>query len=82
MKTLNNMPGFTAEAALDNVSTRYQTTAALTVHGGGIVEPAGTVFLPNKPIPCLRWRCIPRPNQNPKCFRTLGFWNSATSRCE
>lgn len=96
MNTRNALPGFTAEASLPNVSTRYQVTAGTTVHGE-LVQPAGPfsdyatldesfasigpVYIP-RPIPCLKWQCIQRPNQNPYCFRTLGFWNSATHLCE
>ena len=96
MNTLNTMPGFTAEASLCNVSTRYQVTAEATIHGG-LVEPAGPfsdtttldtsfpflgpVYTP-RPIPCFKWQCFQLPNQNPHCFRTLGFWNSTTHRCE
>jgi hypothetical protein len=39
-----NMPGFTAEASLYNVSTRYRATAEATVYGG-IVRPAGSGLL-------------------------------------
>ena len=96
MNTVNTMPGLTAEASLYNVGTRYQATAKTKVQGG-LVQPAGPfsdyatldgpfasigpVYIP-KPIPCLKWQCIPRPTQNPHCFRTLGFWNSTTHRCE
>lgn len=91
-----HIPGFTAEESLRNVSNRHQATARASVHGG-LVQPAGPfsdyldldtsfpslgpVYVP-KPIPCLRWQCIDRPNRNPFCFRTVGFWNSATHRCE
>jgi hypothetical protein len=97
MNTLNTLPGFTAEASLCNVSTRYQVTTEATVHGG-LVQPAGPtsdyatldnslsllfgpVYTP-RPRWCFKWHCIQLPNQNPHCFQTLGFWNSATQRCE
>jgi len=90
------MPGFTAERALSTIVGGYQASAQPSVHTG-LVEPAGPfseyvdadpafaslgpVYTP-KPIPCLRWQCIHVPNRNPICFRTLGFWNAATKRCE
>jgi hypothetical protein len=93
---MNTLPGFAAEASLYNVSTRYQATPEATVHGG-LVQPAspfsdyanldtsfpffGPVYTP-RPIPCFKWQCFQLPNQNPHCFQTLGFWNSATHRCE
>ena len=53
MKTkTTNIPGYTAEASLFNVSTRYQATAEATVYGG-IVQPASDVFFPNRPVPGL-----------------------------
>jgi len=95
MNTMH-MPGFTAEESLYNVSTQHQATTRASVHTG-LVQPAGPfsdyldldtsfpsigpVYVP-KPIPCLKWQCINPPNQNPICFRTLGFWNPATHRCE
>jgi hypothetical protein len=57
-----NMPGFTAVASLFNVSANYQTTAEATVYGG-IVRPAGDVFLPDRPPPSItpvRWNCLKR----------------------
>lgn len=59
-----NMPGFTAEASLFNVSTRYQATAEATVYGG-IVQPAlvSDVFYPDRPplsIILPRWNCLKR----------------------
>lgn len=94
---MSTLPGLAAEASLDNVSTRYQATPEATVHGG-LVQPAGPfsdyatldtsfsflggpVYTP-RPFPCLKWQCIHLPNQTPHCFRTLGFWNSITKRCE
>ena len=90
------MPGYTAEASFRNVSTRHQGTAQPRVRTG-LVRPAGPfsdtidletsfpyfgpVFTP-KPLPCLKWQCIHPPNRNPICFRTLGFWNPVTHRCE
>ena len=91
------MPGFTAEKSLRNVNTLHQATTKASV-GTGLVQPAGffsdsvddedtsfasfgPVYVP-KPIPCLRWQCIHLPNRNPLCYRTLGFWNPATMRCE
>jgi hypothetical protein len=50
-----NMPGFTAETSLYNVSTRYRATAKAAVYGG-IVQPAGPfsdVFHPDQPVPFL-----------------------------
>ena len=50
-----NIPGFTAEASLFNVSTRYQATAEASFYGG-IVQPAGPfsdVFYPDRPVPGL-----------------------------
>jgi hypothetical protein len=46
-----NMPGFTAEASLFSVSTRYQATAEATVYGG-LVQPAqfSEVFIPHRPL--------------------------------
>ena len=91
-----HMPGFTGEASLRSVSTRHQAHTGASVRGG-LIQPAGPysdyldldtsfpslgpVYVP-KPIPCLKWQCIDRPNRNPFCFRTIGFWNSATHRCE
>jgi hypothetical protein len=41
-----NIPGFTAEASLYNVSARYRATAEASFYGG-IVQPAGSdVFDP------------------------------------
>jgi hypothetical protein len=97
------MPGYTAEASLRNVSTRHRATTPASV-SSGLVRPAGPlsdtidletpfpslgtsfpsfgpVFTP-RPPPCLKWQCIQVPNRNPICFRTLGFWNSVTRRCE
>ena len=95
MNTMH-LPGFTAEESLYNVSTRHQAITKASVHTG-LVQPAGPfsdsidvdtsfsfggpVYVP-KPLPCLRWQCIHVPNRNPFCYRTLGFWNSATKRCE
>ena len=90
-----HMPGYTAEASLSSVGTRYHAATQARVHAG-VIRPAGfsdyldldtpfasigPVFTP-RPLPCLKWQCIHPPNQNPICFRTLGFWNSATHRCE
>jgi hypothetical protein len=90
-----HMPGFTADASLRNVSTRHQAATRARANTG-LVQPAGPsdyldlddpvpslgpVYVP-KPIPCLKWACIDRPNRNPYCFRTLGFWNPVTHRCE
>jgi hypothetical protein len=49
-----NMPGFTAEASLFSVSTRYQAAAEATVYGG-LVQPArgSDMFNPDRPIPRL-----------------------------
>ena len=53
MKTKTiNIPGYTAEASLFNVSTRYQATSEATVYGG-IVQPASDVFYPDRPVPGL-----------------------------
>lgn len=93
---MNTIPRFTAEASLCRVSTRYQALYEPPVRGE-FVEPAGPfsdeatldtpfvslgpIFTP-RPLPCLRWQCIHVANQNPHCFRVLGFWNPATKRCE
>ena len=37
---MNNLPGFTAEASLQKLSTLFQASTAATVHGG-LVQPAG-----------------------------------------
>ena len=95
MNTMH-MPGFTAEEALGNVGTRHQANTRTSIHTG-LVQPAdsfsdsidedmsfaslGPVYVP-RPIPCLRWECIHVPNRNPFCYRTLGFWNPVTKRCE
>ena len=63
-----NIPGFTAEASLFNVSTRYQATAEASFYGG-LVQPAqifsdsttvsgGPIF--HLPQPCLKYVCWPR----------------------
>jgi hypothetical protein len=95
MNTMH-MPGFTGEASLRNVSTSHRGAIRASVLTG-LVQPAGPfsdsidldtsfpslgpVFVP-RPLPCLKWQCIHAPNRNPICFRTLGFWNSITKRCE
>lgn len=94
---MSTMPGFAGEASLCSVSSRYQATTELTV-GSGLVQPVGlfsdsttldtslfAVFGPvytPRPFPCLKWVCFHLPNRNPYCYQTLGFWNSATHRCE
>ena len=96
MNTLKTLPGFTAEASIYHFTSRYHGTVAVKVEGG-VVQPAssfsdyatlegsfasiGPVFTP-RPLPCIKWQCIHPPNRNPICFRTLGFWNSTTHRCE
>ena len=77
-----NMPQFTAEASLFNVSTRYQITTMASFKGG-IVQPAQfNLFYPDRPIYCLKYRCIQFPNRNPFCWRVLGIWNPVTASCE
>jgi hypothetical protein len=63
-----NMPGFTAEASLFNVSTCYRATAQAIVYGG-LVQPAGDTIPVDRdllyllhPYPrwnCLKWWCPP-----------------------
>jgi hypothetical protein len=53
-----NMPGFTAEASLYDVSTRYRATAEASFYGGP-VQPAGSeVFFPNPSILSSCWRYV------------------------
>ena len=56
MKTkIINIPGYTAEASLFNVSMRYQATGGATVYGK-IVQPAfveSDLFFPDRPVPSL-----------------------------
>ena len=62
-----NMPGFTAEASLSNVSGQYRATSE-TVSYGGIVQPALSdvfhlgdetrhVYHPYL-FNCLKWECV------------------------
>jgi hypothetical protein len=95
MKTKTaNIPGYTAEASLFNVSTRYQATAQASAYGG-IVQPAQSdVFYPHRPVPflsssiptrplyCLKYNCVDLPNRGPFCWRVLGIWNPRTASCE
>jgi len=95
MNTLNTMPGFTAEASLCNVSTRYQVTAEATIHGG-LVEPAGpfsdsttldTSFRSSarvyaSPDPVLQVAVFPVAEPKSTLLPDIGFWNSTTQRCE
>jgi hypothetical protein len=69
-----NIPGFTAEASLFNGDMRYQSTTEATVYGG-IVQPAGDVFDPNRPIYCLKLKCVHLANRNPICWQAIGIWN-------
>jgi hypothetical protein len=57
-----NIPGFTAEASLYNVSTRYRATAEAGFYGG-LVQPAfdwsflfSELFFPDRPLRLCRWR--------------------------
>ena len=78
-----NIPGFTAEASLYNVSARYRATAEAAVYGG-LVQPALSDRIELYPIRwCLKWDCfdIP-PYYAPICVRRLGIWNRVTGRCE
>ena len=90
-----NMPGFTAEAALPNVSGRYQANTA-TVFDGGIVQPAGDMYIPHdpprvtpdrsvyhpRPLYCLKTLSLLGPNGGWTTLKVLGFWNPVTGRCE
>jgi len=68
-----NIPGFTAEASLYNVSTCYWVTAKANFYGG-LVQPADSgvlsdpygssalfhstqLFFPDHPVWCLKWKC-------------------------
>lgn len=75
-----NMPGFTAEASLFSVSTRYQATAEATVYGG-MVQPAqvSDVFYPDRPVLglfdlsspylyCWKLRCFVEPHVGRICL--------------
>ena len=92
-----NMPGFTAEASLFSVRTRYQATVEASFYGG-IVQPAqvSDVFNPDRPVPflsshvfypdrptfCLKTRIFLGPNGEWTRLKVLGFWNPVTARCE
>jgi hypothetical protein len=67
-----NIPGFTAEASLFNVSTRYQGTAEAGFYGG-LVQPASlfsNVFYPDQPVPVLSSQLF-YPNRPFFCLRTV-----------
>lgn len=81
-----NVPGFTAEASLYNVSARYRATAEASSYGG-LVQPAGSpVFDPDRPIWCLRYVCaFWDPNEPWHCWgwvRIVGVRNPVTGHCD
>ena len=92
-----NIPGFTAEASLFNVGTRYQATTEASFYGG-IVQPASPfsdVFHPDRPVPVLYSHVFhPRPvfclkrlsvidhNGIPYPYYLAGIWNPVTGSCE
>jgi len=82
MKKTMGTPGFTAEAALISGDVRYQAYTEPAVYGGA-VRPAGSLFFPNHPVYCLKFRCIPDP-VTLQCHwvHTVGIVNPATGRCE
>ena len=79
-----SIPGFTAEASLYDVGTRYQATTETSFYGG-LVLPAWTLFDRKRPIPCLKTVCtlIHRPLQNPRldCRWEVGYVNQVTGSC-
>jgi hypothetical protein len=83
MKKTTNTPGFTAEAALLTGNARYQANADAAVSGGA-VQPAGSMFfLPNHPVFCLKFICVPDPvTLNCIWHTTVGTVNPVTRRCE
>lgn len=83
-----NIPGFSAEASVFNVATRYQATAKGTFYSG-LVQPAGpfsTVFHPERPIFCRKRVCVvvAPAGQRPHlvCHLEFGIWNPITGRCQ
>ena len=79
-----NIPGFTAEASLANISARYQAMTDTVLHGG-IVQPAESLQevdtrhalpdrsrLPPEGIPCREWRCL--------VLKRPGEWRSPDPR--
>ena len=80
MNKTRRMPRFTAEVALSKDTGRYQAAADAPVYHG-TVQSAGSVFLPNHPVPCLIRICIPFSKPQ-RCYLYGGTVNQATGRCE
>jgi hypothetical protein len=66
-----NMPRFTAEASLYNVSARYRATAKAAVYGG-LVQPAGSDVLsdPSGSLPVLSTELF-HPDWPVWCFKRV-----------
>ncbi len=82
MKITKTIPGFTAEAALANAGVHFQAGMAAAMSGEA-VRPAATLFNPNRPLYCLKFKCHPDP-VTLECHwvTSVGTVNPATGRCE
>ena len=65
MNTIN-MPGFTAESSLYNSNVHYQSASEATFYGG-VVQPAGDMFDPNREVPSL----TPRFGRRGNCLKCV-----------
>jgi hypothetical protein len=77
------IPGFTAEASFRTFRAGFQARTEADV-SGGLVHPAGSVFIPTPDYCLTKLECWALPFWPwLTCSQTgFGIWNPVTHRCE